>query len=419
VVSTTEIEIAPLRGGQLAFFRDTCRHPALLGGVGGGKTFANVGKAFAYVLKHPGARIVLTEPTFPMVRDVLVPTIREMFGEAEGPLWLLNKGDYNIDVYNGSAILLRSALLMHPQFLAGLNLAAFGMDEGALGDQEPTFLALQARLRQQGYPHQGWLTGTPKGRNWVWRRWGPERKEQYTVHEAATAKNPYLPPDYLQSLRDSYGQTPFAQQELEGKFVAFGGLIYSQFDLKVHIQEPPKELSQVVAGVDFGLISPSAITVYGKAGSGRTWGIAEFYRRRCPLEDLLSAAVALSQEHKVGIFYCDPSGKEEIEMMRRLGLQAVPAPLKEVVPGIQLVSSLLNRQPDGKPGIYFSPQMVNTQAEFQQYQWREQRPGSSDYKDEPVKENDHAMDATRYALVGMHWAMRGEPMRITFSGSRT
>ena len=409
------VAIAPLPGGQRAFWKDTCRHPALLGGVGGGKTYANVSKAFAYVLAHPGARIVLTEPTFPMVRDVLVPTIREMFGAGEGQMWTLNKGDYNIDIIGtDSTILLRSALLMHPQFLAGLNLAAFGMDEAALGDQEPTFLALQARLRQQGYPHQGWITGTPKGRNWVWRRWGPERQEQYTAHNASTADNPHLPTDYLQSLRDSYGQTPFAQQELEGKFVAFGGLIYPQFDLKVHAQEPPTGLSQVVAGVDFGLISPSAITVYGRAGSGRTWGLAEFYRRRCPLEDLLTAAVTLSQEHKIGVFYCDPSGKEEIEMMRRLGLQAVPAPMKEVVPGIQLVGSLLNRQPDGNPGIYFSPQMANTIAEFQQYQWREMRPGSSAYKDEPVKENDHAMDATRYCLVGMHWAMRGEPVRARF-----
>ena len=33
-----EIEIAPLPGGQRAFVYDTCRHPALLGGVGGGKT---------------------------------------------------------------------------------------------------------------------------------------------------------------------------------------------------------------------------------------------------------------------------------------------------------------------------------------------------------------------------------------------
>src|SRR4030042_767672 len=186
----TEIEIAPLPGGQRAFFNDTCRHPALLGGVGGGQTFGNVSKAFAYVLAHPGARVVLTEPTFPMVRDVLVPTIREIFGEVEGPLWTLNKGDYNIDVYNGSAILLRSALLMHPQFLAGLNLAVFGMDEAALGDQEATYLALQARLRQQNFPHQGWATGTPKGRNWAWRRWGPERKTQYTAPNHSTGANP-------------------------------------------------------------------------------------------------------------------------------------------------------------------------------------------------------------------------------------
>ena len=385
-----------------------------MGGVGGGKTAACVDKAFVYCVEHPGARGLLTEPTFPLVRDVLLPSIRERWGAVEGILWTFKAADYNIEFVNGSLLLLRSALMMHPQFLAGLNLAFFGMDEAALGDQEATFLALQARLRQQDMLHQGWVTGTPKGRNWVWRRWEEKPTDAYRLHHVRTADNPVLPVDYLLSLQESYGQTPFAQQELEGRFVAFGGLIYPQFQLggSGHVQEPlAGPYKEVAAGVDFGITAPSVITVYAQAGNGRVYGLDEFYQRRCPIEDLLKAAVEFQKVHHPYLFYCDPSGKEEIEQMRRIGLPVAPAPIKDVLVGIQLVSALLNKQMDGRYGIYYSPKMVNTIAEKQQYQWKERRPGSSDYKDEPVKENDHCMDSERYALTGLIRINLGNPVR--------
>lgn len=404
--------IETLPGDQTAFINDWRRHPSLFGGVGSGKTFSNVVKGFAFASEYPGSRGLISEPTFPMVRDVLVPTIRDIFGAAEGISWNLNRADYTITFHNGSQILLRSALMQHPELLAGLNLAWFGMDEVALGDQAGTYKILQARIRQKGYPHQGWVTGTPRGLNWVWERWRPkpDRPPSYAIYYVSTEKNPYLDDEFLESLIESYGDTPFAQQELYGRFVSFQGLIYPLFQSSTHIGSVPASwITDAVGGIDIGIQSPSCIEVYGLTSAKRIYGLDEFYQRRCPLERLIEAAADFMKRWKIRIFYMDPRAKEEREFMRRAGLPVVPAPIIDIKPGIQIVTRLLGRQADGKYGIYFSSLQVNLISEFYIYQWKKRHAGADSYVDEPVDENNHAQDATRYALTGLLGVTRGRP----------
>lgn len=411
-----ECRIELMAGGQEDFFFSDARYPGLFGGSGGGKTFPGIHKVFEFAGKHPGARILCTEPRFRLVKQVLVPTIREEFGQGEGSEWELNRQDWEITFRNGSVLILSSALLMSPQMLSGLSLAGFWMDEIAIGDQEQTFKICQARLRQkdpQGneYPYFGAVTGTPKGMNWVYRTWGPGRKAKYPAYHVRSQDNPYLPQDYYDDLLESYGDTPFARQELGGEFVAFQGLIYFQFSTGAggHVQEPPlrSEFERVVAGVDFsGGTSPSVIEVYGRLGTRRCAGIDEFYLPACPIEKLVDAAGELMAKHKIARFFCDPSGKEQIEEFRRAGLPVAPAPVKDVNVGIKLVSSLLNRGGDGKYGITFSSRQAEQITEFYQYQWKEQR-GLEEFLDDPVKANNHCCDASRYALTALITAGSG------------
>ena len=55
------------------------------------------------------------------------------------------------------------------------------------------------------------------------------------------------------------------------------------------------------------------------------------------------------------------------------------------------LQDLLKVHGDGKPRLTIDPSCVETINEFESYVWRPE-------KDEPVKENDHAMDALRYAV---------------------
>ncbi|HEU5343589.1 MAG TPA: terminase large subunit, partial [Ktedonobacterales bacterium] len=74
--------------------------------------------------------------------------------------------------------------------------------------------------------------------------------------------------------------------------------------------------------------------------------------------------------------------------------------------GIQTVTAALARRGDGTRGLYVSPRCVHTIAEFGAYAYAA-APGAGagaeaspkrDPAEEPIKLNDHCLDALRYAL---------------------
>ena len=80
----------------------------------------------------------------------------------------------------------------------------------------------------------------------------------------------------------------------------------------------------------------------------------------------------------------DPSAASLITLLRRKGRFRVKKAKNKVLPGIRLVSSLLQQEK-----ILFSPDCKDAIREFGLYRWEE-------FGDVPVKENDHAMDDVRY-----------------------
>ena len=63
---------------QNDFIRSDAKYPALVAGYGSGKTVAFCFKAILEAGRNPKKTILLAEPTFPMIRDVLQPTIEEL-----------------------------------------------------------------------------------------------------------------------------------------------------------------------------------------------------------------------------------------------------------------------------------------------------------------------------------------------------
>ena len=59
---------------------------------------------------------------------------------------------------------------------------------------------------------------------------------------------------------------------------------------------------------------------------------------------------------------------------------------------------LLARRPDGTRGLYVAPRCVHTLAEYASYQYATRASEGRDPSEQPLKQNDHALDATRYAL---------------------
>jgi len=427
-----------LNPAQQAFLDSTARFSFYVGGVGAGKTTAGALRALAYALNHPGALGLIGAPTYPMLRDATQRTFFALLPEELK--YSYHKVEGHLTLENGSEILFRS--LDQPDRVRGLNLAWFWLDEAPLCGYY-AWQILKGRLRQEGYETAGWATGTPKGRDGFARDFELHPRPAHALYRAATSANAaHLPGDYIEDLGLSGA---LYDQEVLGLFTAFSGLVYAfsadATDGHIRVADEGKRYARVIGGVDWGYTNPTAAVIFGLDGDERAWQLDEWYERRAPLDAVvLPALVDLTQKYGVETWYCGPDEPEHIAALQtalvRAGLQSRALPAEDAVrPGIQTVTRLLGRRGDGTRGLYVAPRCVHTIAEYGIYQypasgeWGALRgmnaaanpgPGeqlvgsvsgsppslgeglgeraSGPASELPLKQYDHSMDATRYAL---------------------
>jgi len=146
-----------------------------------------------------------------------------------------------------SRILFRS--LEEYERLRGSNLAWFGVDEMTY-TQEGAWIRLEARLRD---PEAKRLCGfgawTPKGFDWVYRRFRAERVKGYRLVEAVPLENKHLlqeTPDYYDRLKESYDDN-FYRQEALGEYLNLqAGQVYYAFEREVHVERIGIDASEVL-----------------------------------------------------------------------------------------------------------------------------------------------------------------------------
>ena len=416
-----------LNPAQRAFLASDARFSFYVGGVGAGKTTAGALRALVRALDHPGSLGLIGAPTYPMLRDATQRTFFALLPEEAK--YTFHKVEGHLTLENGSEILFRS--LDTPDRLRGLNLAWFWLDEAPLCGYY-AWQILKARLRQQGYETAGWATGTPKGRDGFARDFELSPRPGHALYRAATSANAaHLPPDYVDDLGLSGA---LYDQEVLGLFTAFEGLVYAFAADREdgHLREPEegKRFARVLGGIDWGYTNSTAAAIFGLDGDDRAWQLDEWYQRRAPLDAVvLPALVDLTRQHGVQTWYCGPDEPEHIAALQtalaRAGLPCRALAAEDSVrPGIQTVTRLLSRRGDGTRGLYVAPRCVHTIAEYGMYQYppdpfalalasgsasgspprvgeglgeRASGPAAA-LSEAPLKQHDHLMDASRYAL---------------------
>lgn len=381
---------------QGAFVRDTNSETAYIGGVGSGKTVAGLMRIARHILEwNPGETLAIVAPTVPMMRNVIVPEM-ERWGLL-GQDGIEYRRSENVVTYpNGTRLILESANNDRKiQRLEGLNLAAAWLDEAAQHEHR-TYQVLGDRLRTGTYRNL-FITGTPKGFNWVYDEFadidatheeavadGTLVRNDYTttIYGVSTAANEANPEDYVESRRRQHSGQSY-QQDFKGEFVQFEGLIYPWFDEHNLIEEAPENYDETIYGVDWGHNNPS--TILALVRDGEMWtAVEEFYETRRTVNDHSRELQAMQERWGPGTAYCDPSEPANIEQFRRDGIDATAAE-NDVMPGIQHVSSI-------REDLRVVESLQNLRNEFSQYQYK------GDDSDKPEKVNDHLCDALRYAL---------------------
>lgn len=251
---------------QLAFWQSQARFRAFIGGVGSGKT--RIG-CLAALAQPAGSTGVVAAPTYVMLRDATLRTFMTLAQES-GALRAWRKSEHIAELVNGSEIMFRTA--DSPDRLRGPNLGWFWLDEAAMMPVDVWNIML-GRLRE--FPGRAWVTTTPRGPNWIYDRWQRNVLPDYELIRSSSRSNPFLPPDFVQSLERAYTGR-FSRQEIEGDFLLdTPGALWSSLALDETrvLDHPP--LHRIVLGVDpkasVDADSETGIIVVGVAKNGHAY----------------------------------------------------------------------------------------------------------------------------------------------------
>lgn len=146
------------------------------------------------------------------------------------------------------------------------------------------------------------------------------------------------------------------------------------------VDEVPE--GEVIYGLDFGYNNPTAL-VKVTLSDNQIYCEEVLYETKLTTSDLVNKL----QHHTIsGQVYCDSAEPKTIEELYRHGFNVLPSD-KDVTEGIRRVKSL---------PLYIHRSSANLIREAGSYKWKLDKNGK--VMDEPVKDNDHALDALRYAV---------------------
>jgi hypothetical protein len=238
-------------------------HPAFVAGYGAGKSQAAVGRILVKALQYSGMNFGFVEPTYDLVKLIAWPRFTGMLDEW-GMEYELNKADSILKIFNGSQIIFRSA--DNPERMVGFEIADGVIDEiDTLKRQQAAdvWTKMLARCRQKksdGSDNTLAAASTPEGFNFVYDTWGKSPREGYQLIKAPTSSNPYLPKNYIESLKRQYSSAQLSAY-LDGEFVNLtSGSVYPEFDRNLNCTfERINAGEPLHIGVDFNVNNMSAV----------------------------------------------------------------------------------------------------------------------------------------------------------------
>lgn len=405
---------------QLDFVSDTStRYLGLCSGYGGGKTYAFCIKAITLAALNVGYRGALYEPTNVMIRDVLVPMMDQVLDQLGIPYEykVSPLPSYTLKFGHGTTqILLRSGENFKKTGI-GLNLAFFGVDESdTMNKSTATALwrALQSRLRA-GKVYQGFTTSTPEGFAWMHDFFVNQAKEDdgttkadRRLIKARTTDNPFLPTEYIDSLRSNYPAN-LIEAYLNGEFVNLNSeTVYPNYDREINNNDRtantnPNAILHV--GLDFN-VGKMAATV-AVIHDGIPYFVDELYGAK-NTEDFIKKLKAKYPNRQIYI-YPDSSGKNasanadrsSIVLLEQSGLKCFYHSKNPAVKDrVRSVNAMMRNGKDEVRCFVNAktcPQIVNC-LEQQSYK---------DGKPDKESGTDHMNDALGYFLY-FRWPLQGK-----------
>ena len=235
---------------------------------------------------------------------------------------------------------------------------------------------------------QALFISTPKGFNHFYDLFNKEQEDNdYKSFNFDTYSNPHIDNDEIDKAKEELTEDRFAQEYL-ADFRKTEGLVYKEFNRELHVsKETPTNKVETILGIDFGYTNPAGIVPITIDEDANYWLKEEWYKTKQTTEQIAEQS-NLYHSTKV---YPDPAEPDRIEILKKSGLNTREVS-KDIVAGIDHVRELFKQN-----RIHIHPDCKNLIWELETYHYPDKKPDQNE-QEKPVKENDHLLDALRYAL---------------------
>lgn len=382
------------------------KYAALLGGSRSGKSFTIAHKLRQCAIEFPGVSQYILRKTMSDARDTvwqqtMLPILEK---DARAKLCTIYKQPTMAEYRNGSIIKIGG---LHPSEIDKV----LGGEHGRIWineASEPAWQnvpALMTRLNART-PHRE--NGKPIVSK-LYADFNPTTIKHWT-HKAFVRKvdplteEPWADPqkwgwlrmnptDNKANLADGYLQileslSPRDKDRfLYGEFGQLAGLVFDNFDPEIHVYDSMTMGKdwKLYRAIDFGFTNPfTCYWAYYDEASETLYIDEEWYHSNITVNAHAVKIKEITGDRKVDATVADHDAGDR-KILEEAGIPTEKAD-KDVASGINNLYDGFNRQK-----IKINRRCVNLINELYSYQWKE-----SSKKDEPIKENDHGVDAARY-----------------------
>ena len=278
--------------------------------------------------------------------------------------------------------------------IQGRTLAGVLLDEVVL---MPRSFVEQAMTRCSVDGAKMWFSCNPGSpQHWFYVEWIQRHKERNALYlHFKMTDNPGLSAKTLARYEAMFTGV-FYQRYIQGLWVLAEGLIYSVFGENAIVPTIERKYSRYVISIDYGILNPMAMLLWGFC-DGVWYQVNEFYHsgretnRQKTDQEYYEDLEQLAGDRYIDCIIIDPSATSFITLVKQKRRFRVRKANNDVLEGIQKTASAIQQ---GK--IKVNDCCKRTIKEYGLYSWDQKAD-----EDRPIKDNDHAMDATRYFVNTM------------------
>ncbi len=276
--------------------------------------------------------------------------------------------------------------------IQGMTLAGVMFDEVAL---MPKSFVEQALARCSVNGSKFWFNCNPDSpEHWFYREWIKKLEKKNAAYLHFTMDDNYSLDPKIKARYESLYTGVFYDRYIKGKWAVADGIVYTQWNDKYIFSEfIEPEWCEWYISMDYGTLNPCSMGLWCVTDD-KAVRVAEYYyeARKEGVsrtdEEHYAELEKLAGDRNIQQVIIDPSAASFIECVRRHGYFNVRKANNDVLGGIRRTSTLIK---EGRILVHRS--CKGFLKEIHLYRWDEKAP-----TDAVIKENDHAMDDTRYLV---------------------